>query len=433
MNPGRSAKPILINRVLIVLGFIGILDAGILSLADTLGANAPCGSSHGCATVAQSAYSHFFGIPVAVIGLIGYIMLTVLASVREYTGTDDKSSLKANVVLSAVGFVVSLYFMGVMFGQIHALCAWCLGSAVNLTLTFILSLILMREAGRAGGGSDNPVKVSPVSPYLVPVIGVLALAGIGAFAVSLASDLGVKNVKLDASMLAQLTGPTAHIENPDGQMTIIEFGDLVCPVCHRVYPQVRQIVNQSGGKIKFIYHQFPLYQIPAHKDALPGAMMAEMAAEKGKFWQFVNAVYSASPVPAQPGQTGEGGMVSLAQMYQIMDQLGFKDSDVENRLSKMTDASNHDPAYQAVLNDLAITAKLGLTGTPTYFVIAPGQPVKMAEANVVDLLKQEPYVKYWGGIPDQGGQGGPGGMPNPANPTVGPRNGPTAAPSAPSL
>src|SRR5207244_9948026 len=88
----------------------------------------------GCEIVQTSEYSKLAGVPVALIGLIGYV--TILASLLA---PETESSRFATVALTVVGFGFSAYLTGRELLSIHHICEWCVSSAVIMTLLTCLS------------------------------------------------------------------------------------------------------------------------------------------------------------------------------------------------------------------------------------------------------------------------------------------------------
>src|SRR5690348_7033289 len=94
------------------------------------------GSAHSsCQTVQSSQWSELVGIPVAVLGLIGYlgILGTLLIPDRE-------ESRLATLGLTLIGFAFSGYLTYRELHSIHAICEWCVSSAVILTILFACSV-----------------------------------------------------------------------------------------------------------------------------------------------------------------------------------------------------------------------------------------------------------------------------------------------------
>lgn len=93
-----------------------------------------CGTG-GCETVQNSPWASFFGVPVPLIGLVGYgIMFAVaLLGIQPRHVGDRRISL---VLLAGglIGFAYSLYLTWLEAFVIHAWCQWCIGSAILATL-----------------------------------------------------------------------------------------------------------------------------------------------------------------------------------------------------------------------------------------------------------------------------------------------------------
>jgi uncharacterized membrane protein len=117
-----------------VVAAIGLGIAGYLTYIHYAGLNPLCLSSGGCETVQSSQYAHLAGIPVALIGLLGYVaILASLALPRELEVT-------AGAVLAMVGFGFSVYLTYREVFTIKAICQWCVGSAVLMTALLFLTL-----------------------------------------------------------------------------------------------------------------------------------------------------------------------------------------------------------------------------------------------------------------------------------------------------
>jgi uncharacterized membrane protein len=99
-----------------------------------------------CETVNTSKWAKFMGAPVAAWGVAYYVGLFVLAIVS--TGERYADSLgmsKLLTLVAATGFLFSVYLTYLELFQIHAICQWCVISAVIVTLIFIVSLADLRE------------------------------------------------------------------------------------------------------------------------------------------------------------------------------------------------------------------------------------------------------------------------------------------------
>jgi uncharacterized membrane protein len=131
------------KRVLIpILCILGIGIAAYLAFVEITQTTAVCGPVGDCNTVQQSEYARLFGIlPIGLIGAAGYlVILTSWELGRGQKGSMVKVSKLTTFGLSAIGFVFSIYLTFLEPFVIGATCAWCLSSAVILTILFILTL-----------------------------------------------------------------------------------------------------------------------------------------------------------------------------------------------------------------------------------------------------------------------------------------------------
>ena len=105
-----------------------------------------CGTG-GCETVQLSAQSRFLGVDVALIGVIGYAALLGLALLglsSRHTGASWP--LKWLMLLAAGAVLFTFYLKYLEFFVIHAICRWCVGSAVIILSILILAFLSLRQA-----------------------------------------------------------------------------------------------------------------------------------------------------------------------------------------------------------------------------------------------------------------------------------------------
>jgi len=114
---------------------LGLAIAGYVAYkAVILNELPPCvAGSSGCAVVENSEYSHIFGIHVSIFGVIGYALIL---GTTVWQG--DRARVAA-FALSLIGFGFSLYLTYLELWTIKAICQWCVGSAVVMTLLFIVN------------------------------------------------------------------------------------------------------------------------------------------------------------------------------------------------------------------------------------------------------------------------------------------------------
>ena len=139
-----------------VMSLVGMFVAAYLYLykIGKIGALA-CGTG-GCEAVQASEWARFLGVEVSLIGMVGYLAMFLVAVV----GLQGLSSTRRAVpvllvIMSGTGVAFTIYLTALELFVIHAICRWCVGSAIIITLVFVSALLdLLR------GPAAQPV-VSP--------------------------------------------------------------------------------------------------------------------------------------------------------------------------------------------------------------------------------------------------------------------------------
>lgn len=146
---------------LAIVGVCGaVLTAMLLWRANSAAGLPYCGAGSGCDVVQTSAWSRFFGVPLAAWGLASYAVLVALAlgvvrGARRWRYT---------ALAASAGFGVSVYLTLVSATLIGALCTWCLVSLALFTLAFALSW-----RGRPSGPTARPHVSGLVAALLLAV------------------------------------------------------------------------------------------------------------------------------------------------------------------------------------------------------------------------------------------------------------------------
>jgi len=125
-----------------LLALVGVLVSTYLML-HRLGyiGSLACGVDGGCSTVQSSEFATFVGIPVPLVGLVGYGALMAVALASISPRWQDSRALAALLFgMAGVGFLFSAYLTALEAFVIHAWCRWCVASAIIATLVFLLAL-----------------------------------------------------------------------------------------------------------------------------------------------------------------------------------------------------------------------------------------------------------------------------------------------------
>jgi uncharacterized membrane protein len=131
----------LLRRTALVLALAGLAVAGYLTYVHYAELEPLCGLGGDCERVQTSVYAEVAGVPVALLGLLGYAL--ILASLV----VPGDAGLVGGAALSLIGFGFSAYLTYRELFTIEAICSWCVASAVLLTLLAVVTSLRVVRAG----------------------------------------------------------------------------------------------------------------------------------------------------------------------------------------------------------------------------------------------------------------------------------------------
>jgi protein-disulfide isomerase len=154
-------------------------------------------------------------------------------------------------------------------------------------------------------------------------------------------------------VVVELNQPTGRVEAGNdprlgvekAPVQVVEFADYECPYCQKVNDDLRRLHEQFGDRVSLVYKDYPL---PMHQFAERAAEAARCAGVQGKFWEFHDSLFETK-------------------------KLQVSDLKAEARTLKLDTARFDqclDSGEQAeiIRKDVLEGQKLGLTGTPSFFV-----------------------------------------------------------------
>lgn len=133
----------LMNRLIFVLGLLGMVVAAYVLQGWLRHASILCLTGGGCELVRKSYVSYPLGIPVPLVGLVGYTVITILAFLR--TASKDAWISKALLGMTIFGICFVSWFTAMEFFVIKAVCTWCAVSAVNMYVIFLLLMVSYKQ------------------------------------------------------------------------------------------------------------------------------------------------------------------------------------------------------------------------------------------------------------------------------------------------
>lgn len=142
----------------------------------------------------------------------------------------------------------------------------------------------------------------------------------------------------------ELRGDEPQLGPDDALVTIIEFADYQCPYCADSVAPLADAMAAYKGDVRLIFKHYPL---PGHQNAAPAAYVSWAAHQQGKFWEFHDRLFASKG--------------SISQVPEWVKDLGL-DAD------KFGVDMESSGAKRAVDNDMLAGAKVGVTGTPAFYV-----------------------------------------------------------------
>lgn len=146
----------------IVFAVLGLAVALYMSAAELLGTETVCpgGSPNDfqagpgavavdCGSVQNSAYARVFGIPVAYLGIGGYLAILAVWTLENRLDFLNQYGHLLVFGMALFGLLFSAYLTYVEFFILYAVCSWCLSSAVLMAVAFVIATVRLVQFLRA--------------------------------------------------------------------------------------------------------------------------------------------------------------------------------------------------------------------------------------------------------------------------------------------
>ena len=130
------------------------------------------------------------------------------------------------------------------------------------------------------------------------------------------------------------------------KIDIVEFSDFQCPFCKRVEPTIKRVKDEYGDDVRVVFKHMPL---SIHPQAKGAHAAAEAAHKQGKFWEMHDLIFE------NQRQLNDDAYLSYAKSIGLDIEQFQKDAKSSVVLSKIE-------------ADTAEAGKLGVTGTPAFFI-----------------------------------------------------------------
>ena len=160
-------------------------------------------------------------------------------------------------------------------------------------------------------------------------------------------DLPVARIERSKVPLPSAANPSQGA--PSAPVVIQIWSDFQCPFCVRAHPVLKALLASYPGKLRLVWHDYPL---AAHARARPAANAALEAFAQGgpeAFWKYHDALYEA------------GGTLDDAELGDFAKKLGLDPTRFQSALGSMRHGNE-------IQRDMAIGDALGVEGTPAFLV-----------------------------------------------------------------
>ena len=159
----------------------------------------------------------------------------------------------------------------------------------------------------------------------------------------------------------------------DAKVTIVEFSEYQCPFCKKYVDETYvKIMTEYGDRIRYIFRDYPL---PFHQHGQATAQAARCAGEQGGYWKYHDKLFAEKDRWATQEDSTEI-LISFSRELGL-DNISFRDCLTSGKYA------------QAIKDDFALGQKVGVSGTPTFFIngrkLVGAQPFEKFD----DLIQKE--------------------------------------------
>lgn len=164
----------------------------------------------------------------------------------------------------------------------------------------------------------------------------------------------------------------APVRGPrDAPVVLIEFADYECPYCQQVHAELKKLDKEFSGLIALAFKDFPL---PMHPRAQRASEAARCAGTQGRFWEFHDMLLDAS------------GRIDVPQLKEYARSLRLNGERFDHCLDSGQEAA-------AVKKDFTEAQRLGLNGTPSFFVNGHFISGAVKYGDLRELVRQQLKLK----------------------------------------
>ncbi len=309
-----------------------------------------------CETVAESPYSVFFGLPVAVWGLLGYLLMLLVG----VFGVGMKQAAAAYLLLLGAAACSVLTSLVLAIVSYCIICSFCVMCSVTYGINTILFAVLVWQAlaQRFAFKQAADDLFFLVRRYKVMLLLLFLAAALLCLLFPKYWDRADSAAHHGAGQ-----GTTADGHHWIGArmpaLVVVEFSDYLCPHCRRAHSMQRALVSANPERLRLVHRHFPLddscnplIETPFHPGSCLLSRAALCAGKQQRFWEMNDLLYSPGDLS---GATWEE-KVEVAAQHAGLNISRFRECLASPETQKELD------------QDIAEGLRLELNGTPSFVV-----------------------------------------------------------------
>jgi protein-disulfide isomerase/uncharacterized membrane protein len=344
-----------------------------------------------CSQAYLSRYGSFWGVPVAIGGVIFFVLVLVLAGFTGRATSAAREAAPAYIfALSTVGLAFILYLAWASYVQLKTFCVLCAITYVAVIAIFIIS----------GGATTFPMTTLPrrairdlrtlVSTPLALLIALVLVGGSSALVVAFPRESPPQPTvqtyqPLTDKQRADLekwweVQPKVDLPIPSGgeKVLIVKFSDYMCPACRQTFESYKGVLAKylPGGQVRFVLKHFPL-----EAECNPKIVMNH----------YASCEAAAAVIIAKSKGTGE-----KLEQWIFDHQTDLTANSVKQAAKDVGGIQDFDARYAQALQEVKADASmgqlLGVNSTPTFYIngrkVAQSVPPQYFDALIEMELKR---------------------------------------------
>jgi len=319
-----------------------------------------------CDSVAKTSYSQFFGIPLALWGVILYLFFLFMTYVDKLQNNKFLGFLKVFknptsyiFCIGSISFIISMILGGISVFKINSICVFCF-------MTYFIDLLIAITAKTKGISIWQEIKTSAIDfiealkikkyafwfvLLMLLFISVLVYTSVS----NILSPQTAKQIQFQKSFVnySKLAdGNTLGNKNAD--VVIHEYIDFNCGGCFIAHLYIHRIIDEFEN-VKVVQHNLPLektcnhnMKLDGHKNSCLKTSYALAAAKQNMYWQMADILFQQSPETEK----------------EILEEARLLDIDIK----KLKEDANSEEIKKEIKESIKEADSRNVTGTPTIFV-----------------------------------------------------------------